>query len=151
VGPGSGPGFALKKVSRALAVGDLDNDGDLDMLIANNGQTADLLRNDGGNRNNSLLIRTVGTKSNRDGIGTRLQLSVGGKILTREVKAGSSYQGQHDLRVHFGLGSAKAGDRLEIRWPSGTVDVLENIQANQILTIREGSKEPDRTPFRTSP
>src|SRR5678815_4889975 len=77
----SGPGMALKKVSRTLVVGDLDNDGDLDMVIGNNGQTADLLRNDGGNRNNALLIRTVGSKSNRDGIGARLKLTVGGNCL----------------------------------------------------------------------
>jgi len=148
VGPASGPGFALKKVSRTLAVGDLDNDGDLDILVGNNGQTADLLRNDGGNRNNSLLIRTVGSKSNRDGIGARLTLSVGGKVLMRHIKAGSSYQGQNDLRVHFGLGSARMVERLEILWPSGTVDKLENIEANQILTITEGRAVTAKEPLR---
>jgi len=138
VGPVSGPGFALKKASRALAVGDIDNDGDLDLLIANVGDTADLLRNDGGNRQNSLLIRTVGTKSNRDGIGARLKLTIGKKVLLRYVKAGSSYLAQNDLRVHFGLGNAPRADRLEILWPSGVVDVLLNIAANQIVTVREG-------------
>src|SRR6185503_5482088 len=103
VAPESGAGFALKKVSRTLVVGDLDNDGDLDVVIGNNGQTADVLRNDNGTRSNSLLIRTVGAKSNRDGIGARLKLTVNGKVLMRDVKAGSSYQGQNDLRVHFGM------------------------------------------------
>jgi len=148
VGPTSGPGFALKKVSRTLAVGDLDNDGDLDILIGNNGQTADLLRNDGGNRSNALLIRTVGVKSNRDGIGARLKLTVNGKVLLRHIKAGSSYQGQNDLRAHFGLGTAKMAERLEILWPSGTVDSVENVEANQILTISEGRGVTAKEPFR---
>ncbi len=144
----SGPGFALAKVSRALAVGDLDNDGDLDILIGNNGQTADLLRNDGGNRNNSLLVRTVGSESNRDGIGARLKLSAGGSVLVRDVKAGSSYMGQNDLRGHFGLGTAPRADRIEVAWPGGRVDVLKDIDANQILTVQEGGKVIGRTPLK---
>ena len=138
VGAASGPGFALKKASRALAVGDIDNDGDLDLLIANVGDTADLLRNDGGNRENSLLIRTIGSKSNRDGIGARLKLTIGNRVLLRYVKAGSSYLSQNDLRVHFGLGNVASADRLEIVWPSGAVEVLSAIAANQIVTVREG-------------
>jgi enediyne biosynthesis protein E4 len=134
----SGAGFALKKVSRTLAVGDLDNDGDLDILIGNNGQTADLLRNDGGNRNNALVVRAVGSKSNRNGIGAVLRLTVGGKVLMRHIKGGSSYQGQSDLRVHFGLGSALQAERLEISWPGGGTDTLEAIKANQIVTMSEG-------------
>jgi hypothetical protein len=147
VGPMSGPGFALKKASRGLAVGDLDNDGDLDVVIANVGQTADLLRNDGGNRSNALLIRTTGSKSNRDGIGARLKLSVAGKVLVREVKAGSSYLGENELRVHFGLGQASHADRLEVRWPSGIVDVVEGLEANQIVTVGEGKGITNRSPF----
>jgi hypothetical protein len=143
----SGPGFAMKKSSRALAVSDIDNDGDLDVLVANVGDTADLLRNDGGNRQNSLLIRTAGTKSNRDGIGARLKLSVGERVLLRHVKAGSSYHAQNDLRVHFGLGRATRADRLEIQWPSGTIDVLPNVDANQILTVREGAGAVDQKVF----
>ena len=139
VGRESGPGFALKKPSRALAVGDIDNDGDLDILIANVGQSADLLRNDGGNRLNSLVVRTIGTKSTRDGIGARLRLTVGGKILRRDVKAGSSYLAQNDPRVHFGMGKQPRAERLEILWPSGVVDVVLDISANQIITVQEGA------------
>jgi hypothetical protein len=150
-GPASGPGFALKKVGRTLVAGDLDNDGDLDIVIGNNGQTADLLRNDGGNRNNSLLIRAIGTKSNRDGIGARLKLTVGGKTLTRQIKAGSSYQGQNDLRVHFGLEKAVQADRLEILWPSVVVDTVEGIKANQIIVVTEGRGITRQEPFHRIP
>lgn len=148
VSSASGAGFALKKVSRTLAYGDLDNDGDLDIVIGNNGQTADLLRNEGGNRNNALLIRTVGSQSNKEGIGARLKLTVGGKVLTRQVKAGSSYQGQNDLRVHFGLAGAAQADRLEIQWPSGHTDRAEAIKANQIVTVTEGRGITAQEPLR---
>lgn len=148
VGLSSGPGFALEKVGRGLAVGDIDNDGHLDLLITNNGQTADLLHNDGGSRNNALLVRTIGTKSNRDGIGARLKLTVGSTSQMAEVKAGSSYLSQSDMRVHFGLGRASRIDRLELRWPSGTVDVLNNLEVNQILTVLEGKGIVRQEPFR---
>jgi hypothetical protein len=148
VGPASGPGFALKKPSRSLSAADIDNDGDLDLLIGNVGETPDLLRNDGGNKNNSLLIRTVGSKSNRDGIGARLRLTAGRKVLLREVKAGSSYLSQNDMRIHFGMGNAARAEKLEIRWPSGALDVMQDIEANQILTITEGRGVTNRTPLR---
>jgi hypothetical protein len=150
VGPVSGSGFALEKVSRALAVGDLDNDGDLDILVTNNGQTADVLRNEGGSRNNSLLVRVVGTESNRSGVGARLRLTLGDRILARDVKAGSSYLGQNDLRVHFGLGNSASADRLEVTWPSGTVDVVEHLDANQIVTLVEGQGLVERRPYSTA-
>jgi hypothetical protein len=138
VGLSAGPGFRLEKVGRGLAVGDIDNDGDLDLLINNCNQTADLLRNDNYTKNHWLMIKTVGTKSNRDGIGTRLTLTANGFTQIREIKAGSSYQSQNDTRVHFGLGKASSVDRLELRWPSGTLDALKDLTTDQILTVREG-------------
>ena len=150
VGALSGPGLASEKISRGLAVGDIDNDGDVDLLITNNGQSADLLRNDGGNQLNSLLIRLRGTKSNRDGIGTRLRLFLEKKIQHREVRCGSSYLGQNDLRVHFGVGRASQIERLEVRWPGGMVEVFENLAVNQILTLVEGEGVVHREAFPVS-
>ena len=150
VGSVVGSAFSQPRVGRGLAVGDIDNDGDLDLIVNNNGGRADLLINDGGNAGKSVLVRTIGTTSNRDGIGARLAMTVAGRTLVREVQAGSSYLSQSDMRAHFGLGTAAAADRLEVRWPSGRVDVVQNVQAGQILTVREGAGVVAREPFRTS-
>jgi hypothetical protein len=148
VGGEAGPAFAAETVSRALARGDIDNDGDLDVLITSNGGAVQLLLNDGGNRNNALLVRTVGTpKSNRDGIGARLELTADGRTFVDQVTSGSSYLAQHDMRAHFGLGRAQRADQLEITWPSGRVDVLKSLPANHVITVHEGQGETGRVPF----
>jgi hypothetical protein len=146
-GRSAGGGFALEKVSRGLAAGDIDNDGDLDLLVTNNGQPPDLLRNDGGTGRSALLVALVGTESNRDGVGARMLVTTGGRTQIREVKAGSGYLGQNDLRQHVGLGTAATADRLEIRWPSGHTDVFQNVPANKIVTVREGAGIVASTPF----
>jgi enediyne biosynthesis protein E4 len=143
----AGPGFALTKVSRGLVAGDIDNDGDLDLLVTSNGQTADLLRNDQNGSANALLVRLAGTQSNRDGVGARLRLTTGTRTQTREIKAGSSYLGQNDLRQHFGLGANTKADRLEVKWPSGRTDLVQNLPANHIVTVREGEGIVNRVPF----
>jgi hypothetical protein len=148
VGRSSGTGFALEKISRALATGDIDNDGDLDLLVVNNGGSADLLNNEGGNAGNAVLIQLAGTRGNRHGIGARLRATAGGASQIREVKAGSSYLSQHDLRVHFGLGKAARIDRLDIRWPDGSMQSVEGIAANQIVTVTQGKGVTKRVPVR---
>ncbi len=148
VAASAGTGFALERVSRTIVAGDVDNDGDLDLLVTNNGQAANLLRNEGGNRGNAVLVQLIGRESNRDGIGARLRATVAGRSQIREIKAGSSYLGQNDRRAHVGVGAAKEIDRLEVRWPSGRRDVLEHVAVNGILTITEGG-DLRRTPFST--
>jgi hypothetical protein len=143
----AGPGFSIELVSRGLAAGDIDNDGDLDLLVTNNGGPANLLLNEGGS-SNALLVRVIGTKSNRSGIGARLTLTTGTRRQVREVQSGSSYLGQNDLRAHFGLGEAIRSERLEIRWPSGMTEVVKDLPANQIVTVREGEGVVERVPFR---
>ena len=126
------------KVSRGIASGDYDNDGDLDLLISNANDTPDLIRNDGGNRCNWVTIRTIGTKSNRAGIGAKVKIKAGGLTQIDEVRSGSGYLSQNDLRLHFGLGDRKSIDFIEVRWSSGVVDTVRDIVPNRILVIKEG-------------
>ena len=133
-----GEGLLLKKVSRGAAFGDYDNDGDIDILITNSNQTPDLLRNDSVNQNYWLVFSTVGTKSNKDGIGARVKMIAGGISQSREVKSGGSYLCHDDVRLHFGLGKAEKADLVEIRWPSGLVERFENVKANRFLMAKEG-------------
>ena len=125
------------RVGRGSATADYDNDGDLDLFISNNNQRPMLLRNDGGNSNNWLSIKTVGHRSNRDGIGALITVYAAGFVQSEEVRAGSSYLSQNDLRVHFGLGTLAVAETIEVRWPSGTIQTLQQIDANQFLVIEE--------------
>ncbi len=137
VGAQLGAPFAEKRVGRGAAFGDIDNDGDVDVVINNLDGAPQILRNDGGT-NNSILIKTIGVKSNRDGIGTRIRVVAGDLKQVQEVYSGGSYISQNDLRLHFGLENRTKIDQIEVRWPSGTVDKLTNISANKILTVKEG-------------
>lgn len=135
-----GEGLARRKTSRAAAFGDYDNDGDIDILITNWNQTVDLLRNEGGNRNNWIQVQAIGTKSNRSGIGARIKVVAGELIQYAEVKSSGSYLAFSDLRVHFGLKDVKHIDLLEIRWPSGIIDTATNLSVNQRLIAIEADK-----------
>lgn len=134
----SGKGLLLKKVSRGAAFGDYDNDGDIDILITNSHQTPDLLRNDSVNQHHWLIFTTVGTQSNRSGIGARIKVVAGGKSQIREVKSGGSYPSHSDMRLHFGLGQSTAAELVEIRWPSGLVERFKNVEGNRFLMATEG-------------
>ena len=133
----AGPDMRQEMVSRGSATGDFDNDGDSDLLVVNIGQRASLLRNDGGNKGNWLAVKTIGTESNKDGIGARLTLRVGELTQVREVRGSRSYLSQSDLRVYFGLGEHTIVDQLEIRWTSGTVEQYGDIEANQFVVLEE--------------
>ena len=135
-----GKGFALRKTSRAAAFGDYDNDGDIDILVTNWNQTADLLRNDGGNQNNWIQVQAIGTESNRSAIGARIKVVSGEFTQYAAVKSSGSYLAFSDLRVHFGLNDAENVDLLEIHWNSGTVDRATNLSVNQRFIAVEGEK-----------
>ncbi len=130
--------FSMKRVNRGAAFGDYDNDGDTDIFVVSLNQKAVLLRNDGGNRNNWLMIKTVGVESNRDGIGARIKVVTCSRTQIKEVQAGSSYLSGHDLRLIFGLGAEAKAEEVKIRWPSGLEQTLVDVEANQLLIITEG-------------
>jgi hypothetical protein len=140
-----GPDLQRPRVSRGAAVADWDNDGDLDVLISNNGQSAELLSNEGGNQQHWLQVALVGSPSNRDGVGCRVKVVAGDLVLYDQRRGGRSYQSAHDPRLHFGLRDKKMADLIEIRWPSGLVDTLKNVPVNQTLTVKEGAGMVPRT------
>jgi hypothetical protein len=135
-----GPGIAERFSSRGAAFGDYNNDGDMDVLILNLNDLPSLLRNEGGNRQNWIKLKLLGTHCNRTAIGARARVIVGRHIQMDEVHSGTSVMSQSDLRLHFGLGGAAAADVVEVRWPTtGKVERFTQVAANQILTIREGA------------
>jgi enediyne biosynthesis protein E4 len=146
VSDGLGPDLQLPRVSRGVAVSDFDNDGDLDILVNNCGETVQLLRNDGGNENHWLELFLIGTKSNRDAVGARVKLAVGDAVRCDQRKGGMSYQSAQDPRLHFGLGQNREVKSLEIYWPSGMVTKLANVKADQVLSVKEGEGIVER-PF----
>ena len=136
-----GPALQRPVVGRGGAYADLDNDGDLDLLLTANNGPARLLRNDNANQNDMLRVKTVGTQSNRDGIGARVTVKTSaGAKLSGMVKTGSSYLSQSELPLTFGLGKPVEGKTvsLDIRWPSGQNDSISNLKVNQFITVREG-------------
>jgi hypothetical protein len=133
-----GPGIAEKVAGRGCAVGDFNNDGKLDVLVNCVNDVPQLLRCDSSLKNNWIKIKTVGVKSNRSGIGARIYCVTGSHRQMDEVRSGSSYISQSDLRVHFGLGKAEKAD-IEVHWPSGIVDKCQGVTANQVFIVKEGS------------
>ncbi|HUC54076.1 MAG TPA: CRTAC1 family protein [Candidatus Cybelea sp.] len=138
----AGPGITAVSSARGLAVGDLWNDGRMSAVISNMNAPPMLLVNDVRNGNHWIAFHTVGSKSNRDGIGAKITVAAGARTLVDEVRSGSSYVSNSDVRVHFGLGSATKMESLQVRWPSGLVERFENLPVDAIHTLKEGSGAP---------
>jgi enediyne biosynthesis protein E4 len=133
----AGPALKQNRVSRGLAIGDLFNDGNIDMVVSDLDGSPMILRNHGVPGRHWVSFELAGTKSNRLAIGARVKIVSGGMTQTDEIHSGGSYLSQNDLRVHFGLGSASTIDSVEIRWPSGNIEKLANLSADQYYAVRE--------------
>jgi len=136
----AGSCFAVPNVGRGVAFGDIDNDGNIDVLVTNNGGLPELLRNNGSDGNHWLTLKLVGHKSNRDGIGASIKARVKDRLLVTQVQTAGSYLSSRDPRPHFGLGRAEEVSQLDIQWPSGIVQTIRNVRANQILVVHEATR-----------
>jgi len=135
----AGPGITTPSASRGLAVADLWNNGQLSIVINNMNEPPSLLVNSVHSDNHWVEFRAIGTKSNRDAIGAKISVHVGNRVLVDEVRSGSSYISQNDLRVHFGLGRASHLDSVEVRWPSALVERFDDLSVDAIHTLTEGT------------
>jgi len=140
----SGDGMKVKLSSRGAGFDDLDNDGDVDVVILNSRREPTILRNDSPAKGHWLQVCLKGTKTNRDGVGARVKVTAGNLVLVDEVHSGRGYQSHYGSRLYFGLGSRTKVDRIEVRWIGGGVDVFENIAVDQLVTLTEGSSKMGR-------
>jgi hypothetical protein len=142
----SGPGLELKRSARGVAFGDIDADGDLDVVINNQNDLPTLLRNDGGNWKKWVQVKLQGTRSNRDGMGARVLVVAKGRTQVDEMRSGGSYLSQSDLCLHFGISEAETVDEITVQWPSGAVDRVQGVPSNQRIKIQEGKGLLKTTP-----
>ena len=140
-----GDGMAVKLSSRGAALDDLDNDGRVDVVVLNSRREPTVLRNVSPTGNHYLQIRLRGVRTNRDGVGASVKVVAGDLAQVDEVHSGRGYQSHWGTRLHFGLGKHTQADRIEVRWIGGGVDVIENIAADGLVTIVEGSSESTRS------
>ena len=137
----AGDGLAVQLASRGAAFEDLDNDGDVDVVILNSRRGPTLLRNDSKTGNHWIQVRLQGTKTNRDGVGARVKVVAGDLVQIDEVHSGHGYQSHFGMRLYFGLGKRNRVDRIEVRWIGGGVDVLKNVAVDRLVTIKEGEHQ----------
>lgn len=143
----AGAAFSAPRVARGAAYADIDNDGDLDLLVTTNAGPGLLFRNDGGNQNHALRIKLRGTASNRDGIGAVVRIEYAGGKQWQMLRSGSSYLSQSELVLTFGLGDKTKVLSARIEWPSGKTDQLTNVAADQTITVEEGKGIISAKPF----
>ncbi|HKT13749.1 MAG TPA: CRTAC1 family protein [Terriglobia bacterium] len=141
-------GFTGQIVARGAACADINNDGYLDVLVTTNNGPAYLFKNEGPNTANAIRIKTVGTRSNRNGIGAKVRVRSGGAVNWQTVHSGSSYCSQSELPLTFGLGKSGSAEEVRIIWPSGHEDTLKNLKANASYTVQEGGKILSTRPFK---
>jgi hypothetical protein len=134
----AGPGLLQPRCSRGAAFGDIFRTGQIDVVINNINDRPTLLRNQAPSPNAWLLVKLIGTKTNRAAIGSSVILETGNRRQIQEVRSGGSFCSQSDLRLHFGLGRARQAERMEVRWLSGSREVFERVPANRLVTIQEG-------------
>jgi hypothetical protein len=139
-----GPALNVPAVSRGAAFGDLDNDGDVDVVVNNLDGPVSVLRNDGGNANGFVVIDLVGQKSNRSGFGAKVTVVAADLVQVDERRSGGSYLSQNDVRLHFGLEKRGKVDRIEVRWPDGLVQTMTNVEANRFIRITQGGRSEAR-------
>jgi hypothetical protein len=147
-GAEAGPAMNEPSVSRGAAFGDLDNDGDVDVVINNLDGAPTILRNDGGNQNDFLALELIGGRGNRDAYGARVKVIAGDLVQIGEKRSGGSYLSQNDARLHFGLGRRAKVDAVEVRWPSGVTQKFVNLPVNNFIRIKEGDPTYNLTPYR---
>jgi hypothetical protein len=140
----SGDGMQVKLRSRGAAFDDLDNDGDVDVVILNARQPPTILRNDTPHENHWLQVRLRGVKTNRDGVGARVKVVAGDLIQIDEVHSGRGYQSHYGTRLYFGLGKRNHVDRIEVRWIGGGTDVYQDIAVDRLVILTEGSSKTSR-------
>jgi hypothetical protein len=135
----SGSGLRKKSVGRGVGIDDLDNDGDLDIVILNSRRTPTLLRNDSLGAHHWLELRLIGTRANRDAVGAQVTIEAGGQRQWAEVRSGRGFQGHFGTRLHFGLGAAQRVGTIQVRWPGGNTQQVEDVPADACMTIIERS------------
>lgn len=146
VSSAAGAGILEAHVARGAAFGDFDNDGSIDVLVNNQNEAPSLLRLRQPAPSNWILLKLAGRAANRSGIGAKVRLTAGGRTQIEEVRSGGSYLSQNDLRLHFGLGSTPDAARVEVEWPSGASQILENVRGGKVVVISEPAGMPGTPP-----